>query len=204
MYGVWFKVGLLGHQFQIPQTFWNSGLCILLIGITIKLMDDWLDQEFDECVGKKTVARKLGKSALPYSLLLAVLSAVVNPPLAISLFLASYSVGMAFQFTDRMPTGLPGYGEAAISFVVGCCLIGVPLMGWGIVMMLTVQLLDDILDSKLDKQSGQQNFVVKVGIVEGSLLFFLLFVSSILLNAFETCLVLIAMPIIALSQEWRG
>lgn len=203
MFGDWYNGGILYHQLIQIHPLWQDMLCILLTGMSIKLMDDWLDYEYDECIGKFTLARKLGKATLPYTLLILVIASVLHAQLALGLFLGSYAAGMAFQFRDRMPTGLPGYVEAGIAVVIGGFLIGIPLIGFSVLMMICVQFLDDILDLQKDRNSGQRNLAAKFGMVEATLLFLTLFVACILLNAVYTSIVMIVLPLITVVMEWR-
>ncbi|HEU4963258.1 MAG TPA: hypothetical protein VFV52_05285, partial [Bacilli bacterium] len=90
-------------------------LGIVLTGLTIKLMDDWLDLEYDQCIGRHTLAMKLGRASLPYALVLFGLAIALTPKLSFPLFLAAYAIGMGHELRERMPTRLPGWVESILA-----------------------------------------------------------------------------------------
>ena len=87
---------------------WSSLLLellgIVLAGLTIKLMDDHLDVEFDQCIGRQTLALRLGRACLPYGLCALVLAMAIAPQVVLTLFLAAYAIGMGHDLREKMPT----------------------------------------------------------------------------------------------------
>jgi 1,4-dihydroxy-2-naphthoate octaprenyltransferase len=177
---------------------------ILLTGIAIKIMDDFLDIEYDQCLGKRTLAIRLGRASLPYTMLLLALGSALSLSYSLSLFLGSYAVGMTHDWAEKMPTRLPGYAEMAGAFLVSIFIVGFVPALWGVTMMATVQLLDDIFDIHKDSQTGQRNMVLIMGMVETTLLLLIFFLVSVLLNAMGTVLVLLALPFVHMILEFTG
>jgi 1,4-dihydroxy-2-naphthoate octaprenyltransferase len=187
---------------------WSSLLAdyagILLTGLAIKLMDDFLDMEYDQCLGKRTLAIRLGRAALPYSLLLLAAGCGLALNDSLSLFLGSYAVGMTQDWAEKMPTRLPGYVEMAGAFGISLLCVGAVSAFWGVTMMAAVQLLDDLLDVQKDSRTGQRNMVLRIGVVETTLLLLIFFLFSVLLNAMGTVLVLLATALVHMIVECVG
>lgn len=178
---------------------------IVATGLAIQMMDDFLDQEYDQCLGKKTIALRIGRATLPYTLLLFAVGASLAREEALPLFLGSYVVGMAHDWKEKMPTRLPGYGEMAGAFLLSLLLSGSLLALWGVTVMATVQLLDDLFDYHRDARSGQRNAVLRFGLVETTLLLLLFFLLSLLFNVSGTVMVLLAVPLVYLLLDvWGG
>ncbi|GAX91777.1 hypothetical protein [Effusibacillus lacus] len=177
---------------------------IVLTGIAIKTMDDLLDVEYDQCVGRFTIAGKLGKAVMPYALLILGIGVFVAEEIALALFLASYSIGMGHDLFERMPTRLPGWAESLIALVVGMLLTGPLPMVWGVLIMAGVQFLDDLVDIYKDSQSGQRNSAVQLGVVETTLLTLICFLGAVLMNASDSVLVLLATPLVHMILEMLG
>src|SRR5579875_3416885 len=112
MFGGWLELG-------------QSLCCLLFIGFAIKMIDDGLDAQYDGCRGVQTLAVKLNRASLPYSVLAALIGAAFNVYLAIGVFLASYAVGMFTHPQERLPTGLPAYVETLLAIVLAILLVGV-------------------------------------------------------------------------------
>lgn len=177
---------------------------ILLTGIAIKFMDDLLDIEYDQCVGRNTLAAKLGRATLPYALLLLGIGIYISKELSLVLFLASYAIGMGHDLREKMPTKLPGWAEGLAALVLGMIFTGPLLMVWGFMIICAVQFLDDLMDIYKDTQSGQHNSAVRFGIVETTLLTVICFLIAILLNSSDSVLVLLAIPLVHVSLEALG
>ncbi|MFC4766407.1 hypothetical protein [Effusibacillus consociatus] len=177
---------------------------IVLTGISIKCMDDLLDAEYDQCVGRQTLAGKLGKAILPYALLVLAIGIFVAKEIALVLFLASYAIGMGHDLREKMPTGLPGWGEGLAALVFGMLLAGPIPMIWGLMIIGAVQLLDDLVDIYKDTQSGQRNSAVRLGVVETTLLAVICFLFAVLLDAKDSVLVLLATPLVHMILELMG
>ncbi len=125
-------------------------------------MDDYLDQELDKINNKETIAIKLDRAALPYSLLCFTFAVVIDFELAVILFWASYIVGMGFDVTP-LPTRLKAYQESILLTAVGFFFLDKQLFAWGLACILFIQLGDDLIDYQTDKYISRTNFVNYLG-----------------------------------------
>jgi 1,4-dihydroxy-2-naphthoate octaprenyltransferase len=187
---------------------WSSGIIeligIVFTGMAVKCMDDLLDIEYDQCVGRQTLAAKLGKATLPYSLLLLGTGIYLAKDYGLVLFLASYAIGMGHDLFDKMPTKLPGWAEGLAAVAVGMMLAGPLTMVWGLMVIGGIQFLDDLMDIYKDTQSGQRNAAIRFGVVETTLLTLICFLAAILLSPLDSVLVLLATPLVHITLEMLG
>ncbi|MBL0388699.1 hypothetical protein JJB07_19000 [Tumebacillus sp. ITR2] len=183
MYGVWSS--LLVEIFGM-----------VLTGLTIKLMDDALDVEFDKSVGRHTLSVRLGRACLPYGLLLFGVAMALAPSVALALFLASYAIGMGHDLSEKMPTRLPGWLESILAICLALWLSGPQTTAWAVFVMIMIQLLDDLMDVHHDRRSGQTNWAIRAGVVEATLLLFISALAAILLAPLRTAEVIVAIPIV--------
>ncbi|MGF7057080.1 hypothetical protein [Brassicibacter mesophilus] len=156
-------------------------LCVLITGIVIKTMDDYIDTNKSELINK-IVKQHVGSGIISYILLFFSLSCLLNKELSISLFLGAYMVGM---FTDlRRPLffKLNGFYESVIIFTIGAYFLGILMMLLSIIIMTFIQFFDDVIDREEDRYSGNKNFAIKYGTVEISLLAICLLLLSIKLS----------------------
>lgn len=147
-------------------------LSILLIGSAIKLMDDVLDEEIDRLEGRETLAIRLGPAVVPYCMVLVALAVILNLPLALSLFFASYALGMFGDFLRILPTGVRGWVEAVVILFLGIVLFGWHEMVTSLALIWCIQIADDLFDRRRDEGVGCYNLTHCLGIWEslGSLL----------------------------------
>lgn len=176
---------------------------IALVGSAIKLMDDSLDQELDRLQGKTTLAMGLKEATLPYSLLFLSLSILFIEMKALSLFLSSYILGMHNHLQERQPLGLKGYQESLLLFLLALFFIGFLEILTSLTIILSIQILDDLLDYYYEPFPGRGNLIKKFGKGTSLLLLFLLLASSILLAPVKSLLVLFTTPFIIYSMEKR-
>ncbi|NLY11160.1 MAG: hypothetical protein GX020_05690 [Firmicutes bacterium] len=140
----------------------SSIISILLIGLVIKTMDDAIDDDSD-----------ISRRFFPYIILLFTGALLLNFNLAISLFLASYAVGMFFEPFTILPTGLPSWVETILALIASILLTSITQTIWAVLIIFSIQLLDDIIDVTEDEQRGFRNVANKIGISECILLFLL-------------------------------
>lgn len=176
-------------------------LAIFFCGLSIKMMDDFLDQEYDLLCDKKTLVQKLDKATLPYSLLLLMVALVLNPSLAGSLFLASYIVGMGKDLFYFLPSRLPSYGEMILGLLLGISLFGFLEMTTSLAVVYLVQLLDDLHDYFNEKERIGSNLVERLGKVECILLTVIFFFLSLIFSLEKTLMVLALTPAIICFLE---
>jgi 1,4-dihydroxy-2-naphthoate octaprenyltransferase len=179
-------------------------LGMVLAGLTIKLMDDWLDHEYDQCIGRITVSIRLGRACLPYTLVAFGLAMALAPQIALTLFLAAYAVGMGHDLRERMPTKLPGWFESMLALAVIALFAGPMLAAWGLFAMGMIQLLDDLMDLQKDRRSGQNNLAIRWGLVEATILMFICLLAAVLLSPLHTVEVLIATPMVHILLSLLG
>jgi 1,4-dihydroxy-2-naphthoate octaprenyltransferase len=188
MYGDWLEVG-------------RTLMCLVLSGATIKLMDDYLDAEYDICRGKHTLAVKLSRATLPYALVLGFLAAYLNLNIAISVFFGSYAVGMLTTWREKLPTRLPAFVEILLALALSAMLVGWRTALWGACLMAMFDWLDDLVDRITDEKTGQRNMALRIGVVETTLLTLMVMCAAILLSAWWTALGFIALAMLTMLSE---
>jgi 1,4-dihydroxy-2-naphthoate octaprenyltransferase len=201
MYGGWFSWGVVSD-------WGGTFLSLLLTGLVVKCMDDTLDMEYDFFLGKKTLANRLGRAALPYALLLLGLAVYLRPGISLGLFLASYVIGMGHDLYVKMPTQLNGWMESGIVCLIMLTLLGVRMTFWSICIISVIQLLDDITDMRKDATTGQRNYAVRFGVVEVTFVLLILFAIAVLEEPNLSVLVLVSVPVVQwlmtiLERRWR-
>lgn len=173
-----------------------NALAIFLVGICIKVMDDYMDIELDALLDKKTLAAKLGPGTLPYLLLLFALAVSINQNLTLALFMASYAVGMYQDLFRPLPSGLKGWQESVVVFSLGIVIVGWVTIVWAFAIMAAVQLLDDLIDYRLDLKTGVVKAVQRLGFAETALLVLILTLLSLFLAVDQTLMVLSLTPVV--------
>ncbi|NLN17447.1 MAG: hypothetical protein GX182_09070 [Firmicutes bacterium] len=173
-------------------------LCILLVGLAIKLMDDCLDEPMQD------LADCCQQGAIAYALLALATAAAIASDTACSLFFAAYILGMAGDATRPLASRLRGWEESLL--VLG---IGLASVGWRPLLAATstlaaVQLYDDFADVAVDARLGRVNLVRKWGYTECLLLLAISMATGALLNPLQTLLVFLAVPpVLALTRKTR-
>jgi len=148
---------------------------IFLMGIVIKIMDDYMDQDIDAIENQPNIYTALEQGGLPYALLLFSLACIFDHITAVSLFLSSFAVGMVGNLTAKMPSGLYGYQESMVIVLLGLVIFKIEMLS-SLLIMAAIQLWDDLMDYESDK-IRKNNLAFLLGKVECLLLaiiFFLL------------------------------
>lgn len=143
---------------------------VFSVGLAIKLMDDFIDRRMDGVAGVTTWAGRLGDGSLPYCMAALTVALLIDAPVAGTLFLAAYAVGMTHDLTRRLPLGLLGWQESAVALVVGTLLGGPLPMLAALAAVVFVQCADDLVDAEGDRRRGHRSLVVMLGPVETALL----------------------------------
>ena len=169
---------------------------ICLIGIIIKLMDDYLDQDLDSIEGKYTLPMILGKATLPYTLLGIVVCMAIKPALSGTLFLASYLVGMGHNLEEPLPFGWSPLQESIIFGIFGILFFGIFEMLSSLTIIIFIQLLDDFLDYYTDAQFSRRNFFIRFGFWESLIFGLIIFGMALILDIRKAILVTISLPIV--------
>ncbi|HHU69714.1 MAG TPA: hypothetical protein GXZ31_05355 [Thermoanaerobacterales bacterium] len=168
-------------------TLLKNIVSIFLVGFIIKIMDDIIDENHPE---------HLYKAALPYVILIFIISTIIEYKTTTGLFMASYIVGMYSDINDTLLTGLKGYQEAVIVAILGVIFLGRATFIFCLTVIIAVQLIDDVFDIELDKRLGHQNLAIKYGKVEIFILSLIFCILSLMLDPIKGLIVLCAVPII--------
>lgn len=181
-----------GTWLEIFRTF----VSLLLMGAAVKLMDDSLDAVYDEARGQRTLAARLGRSALPYVLLLGVVATALNREAALAAFLGSYVAGMFTTLDQKLPSRLPAWLEVIVIVVLALATLQWQDALWGIAMMSVIDWLDDLVDYASDKVRGQWNLAHHLGVPETLLLILIALVVAVLTNPLYTAVTFVVVPVI--------
>ncbi len=179
-------------------------ISILSVGMTIKIMDDYLDQDLDRIEEKRTLAQHLQRASLPYALILFSIAVLFNKETAISLFAASYILGMHHEWQENLPFGIKSYQESLLVMII--CLIFIrPLpMITSFSLMMLVQIADDFIDYYHPIFPERRNLVRKWGQRASGLLGSILLLFSLIYDPGKTIKVIVATPIIIYLAEIKG
>lgn len=188
----------------VIYNFFRTLAAVFCSGLVIKLVDDFLDEDLDKLEGKTTISIIWHKAVLPYSLLIFSVAVLLDRELAISLFLASYLVGMSKDLKQRWLPGLNSWQEILILGILGCIVLPVWIFLGSVFLMLMVQLMDDLLDYSRDRYSFSKNLVFRLGQLETVILLFLTGVLAIIILPLETICVIISFPQIIYLLEVKG
>lgn len=167
---------------------------VLFTGLVIKIMDDYLDQDIDILEKEQNLFTAIKFGGLPYALLLLSLSFMLDPVTSLSLFFASFAVGMAGKLTVKMPLGLYGYQESIIVVLLGLIFFKIN-MASSLFIIITIQLWDDFLDYDKDKLN-KKNLAFLLGKVECLLLAIIFFLLSFYLDHIKAVSSIILMHVI--------
>lgn len=178
----------------------NQGLSILLTGIVIKIMDDSLDQDIDAILGYPKNPWADNTGTLPYALLVFSLACALDAKTSASLFLACFAVGMAGNLTAAMPSGLYGYQESLGILILGLFIFGVRCFASSVLIVLTIQILDDYLDYEKD-WALKSNWSYVLGSVESLLLVIILFLTSLYMDFFKSVVAIASYGVIVFSLD---
>ncbi|HWR07345.1 hypothetical protein [Sporomusa sp.] len=146
--------------------FLSTAAAVACCSAAVKLADDYLDREFDAIAGKTNWAEILGQGTMLYAMFLLALAAGINTTLSLSLFLASYVVGMFNSMREKFPSRLNGFQESLLALTAGIVLFGWNAMFFSFSFVLAVQLFDDYLDAHSDHIAGQRNMANRFGGLE--------------------------------------
>lgn len=167
---------------------------VLLTGCVIKLMDDYLDQEFDVLRGKHSLARQLGLGTMAYALIIFALAVSLNWQIAVALFFAAYMTGMVSEFNTKYILGLSGWQEIGIVFFLSWCIVGADYTFASTFVLLFIQIVDDWLDTKDDVLTGQRNAVHLLGLTEAWICGLIFLLLALYIDARLALFVLLAAP----------
>lgn len=158
---------------------YNTIGALFLIGIVIKLMDDFLDQDLDNIVSNKNFTEILGRGILPYALILLIFALALDYNNSITFFSASYIVGMGYNSKQRLPSFLYAWQESIIVFLIIFLITSFYETISALVLIIIIQLIDDFLDYRKDKRTANSNLVKKIGYIPAIIMTSIFFVIAI-------------------------
>jgi len=186
----------------------NRFFGILLMGIVIKIMDDFFDKEIDKESNQWNINILLGRSILPYSLLITIISLYLNFTEAASIFATSYTIGMLHSYRGILPTKIYGWQEGFIILLIFTYILSLREILLTIIIVGIIQLIDDMIDYKKEKFINHNNIINKIGffntiIVTLILLFISLSFSPIKFIYFSTATLLVYLIFILIQKFSR-
>ncbi len=191
-----------GAIFDLPlPDLLRCALACFFTGTAIKLMDDYLDAPCDKMMGKKTWAAELEAAALPYALAALSLGVAAQPAWSITIFWASYALGMRGDLSRPLNLGLTGWQEALILALIAWLVFGwqESLTSWA--AMFALQAVDDLIDQRQDRLTGAVNWALRWGSVETALACALAVTLLIYLHPLKLVLVFLISLAVAAVQE---
>lgn len=153
-----------------------------------------MDQDIDNIGKKRNLFFTVKYGGLPYALLLLSFAFVLDPIVALSLFLSSFSLGMGWELTAKMPSGLYGYQESIVAFLLGFMLFKINMVS-SMSIIISIQLWDDVMDYSSDK-INKKNIAFLLGKIECFLLAIVFFLFALYLDLVKSILSMISMHII--------
>lgn len=134
------------------------------IGWAIRFMDDALDGDLDEILGKLNWSERLGGGITAYALYAFAIGILLDPTTGMCLLAGAYAIGMVTD-TRLLPTRLPGYLEGAVLWLGVAWRFGLTKAWAALGIMITVQLIDDLLDRGQDAWLRSTNWASRLGLI---------------------------------------
>lgn len=148
-------------------------ISIALTAVAVKWLDDFIDDEpYIESF----------RAGPAYGMLAVLLAAALDFPLTFTLFAACYIVGMFNSLTLKLPSGLPSWAEALLIFGASALLSGLWTALWAVTVIISVQILDDMLDLGDDRNHNRTNTAAQLGIERTGLIFLFCFYLSLVIE----------------------
>lgn len=173
---MWPKV--FSHLLQVGAAFF--------CGWAIRLLDDALDEDLDQAVGKNNWSARLGSGTTAYALYALGIAVLLDAPIAICLLASAYAIGMLGD-TRLLPSKLPGYLEGILLWLASAWRFGLAKAWVALGIMLAVQLCDDLLDRGRDRWVAANNWTHKLGVLGTLLICLLLLLTVYWLDAWLLC-----------------
>ncbi len=156
---------------------------VILTAVAVKWLDTWIDEE-DSAVS--------ARGGAAYSMLALLMASSLDLPLTIALFSACYAVGMLSDMRFILPSGLPGWLETVIALAFASVKSGLLTAFWAVLVIYSVQLIDDLLDYGVDRQMGITNLVSKLGPERSLILFVFCFYICVMVKPLLSVIVFAA------------
>lgn len=128
--------------------FFNLSLIggTFLTGIAIRLLDDYIDRQQDELLGRASTWHYLQGASLVYAMVALALGLRLVPLWGSALFFGAYAIGMLSDPNSMLPSHLSGGLEFLIAAILAFLAGGVTLGLAALSLMLGVDIIDDCLD----------------------------------------------------------
>jgi hypothetical protein len=173
---------------------------LFCVGFVARMVNDIFNTDYDICCGVRTFAAKVGRRALPYSILAVLLAAICNLHLTLGVFLASYAAGRICKSWEQ-ESRVYAYVEPLFAILLCVLVLGIHDTIWAISFMCAVYWLDDIVEMNRDRESGHKNMANRFGVVFTLFVILFAFVISVLFDATWTVLALTAFSFLAIFFE---
>jgi len=158
-------------------------LAVFLVGNIIK----WLDDEVD---GNSSVYKFLKGGKYAYSLLILAIALLLDTPYTFSLFTSAYMIGMFHIPMQRLPFGLKSYHEIIVVGIINILLVPIEIFALSLILIFSIQLIDDIFDQRHDSKMGFHNYVNQFGKGEVIIFSLLLILSALMISWIDTLIIL--------------
>lgn len=159
-------------------------ISILLCGLAVKLLDDYIDEE--------------SRDYVPYMMCSLAISISLWRE-GVSLFLSSYIVGMFHDRKIKLISGFKAYHEQVLVFILSWVLTGLKKTVSSLLIICAIQLIDDFMDEREDAYEGRKNWAVVFGRVEALLSGAVFLVLALCIDMFKTICSLGAALIISMT-----
>ncbi len=124
----------------------------LLVGIAVRLLDDYIDRQQDELLGRATSWHYLQGAGLIYAMVALSLGIRLAPTWGAALFFAAYGIGMASDPNSMLPSHLSGGLEFLLASLLAIAVGGWSLALAALSLMLGIDIIDDCLDLAQESQ----------------------------------------------------
>ncbi|AFS78532.1 putative membrane protein [Gottschalkia acidurici 9a] len=178
-------------------------VCISIISIIIKIIDNVVDNE-----GYVDESKLLPeKGILPYVVIMMGVASMLNINITVSLIFSAYIVGMFENLNMTFLFSLKGYQESIIVAILGILFIGFNDMISSILVISSIQLIDDLIDMDKDRITQNKNYALKYGIVEVSIATIILFLIALFMSPNKTIISFLVFGVFQFIENfiiWRS
>lgn len=165
---------------------------IFLIAVVIKIMDDFLDKDIDKLSNQWNITLILKRAILPYCIVLLILSLYCNFNESVSIFAASYMLGMINEHNQQLPTRLYAWQEGLLMILFAIYMTSVKDVFSALVIVSFIQIIDDVIDLNKDKYTKVDNTIYKYGKINMLIISIILLLISIRYFLIKTIYYLLA------------
>lgn len=203
-------------MWPVPFELWHrlaQVAAVVATGTAVRLMDDAVDGHGDcRDVGSgdddnfAPAASRLGEGArTAYALFSLAVGVAFSPVWTVTLFLASYTLGMASDAGRRLPTLMPAWLEMAAALCLSLLAYGWRETVSSVLAIGSIQALDDLLDRDRDRLEGRYgNWALVLGVPAALSLFAGLTLLAAAVDVWKLAVVAgVGGLLIAFSWRWQ-